>query len=305
MRNFFKRQLHDWPLLAKNYANLRHLLLKSVFFDDFEVKIQFNPERIRSSTAKVDDLSMKRPCFLCPENRPSEQEGIDFYPDYNLLINPYPVFSEHLTIPDKRHVPQQIGDRMKDMLRLAQRLPDYTILYNGPKCGASAPDHFHFQAGNKGFLPVERDVYFFPGKKLLKQGESGSIYSMENYLRKCFIYESKNEEWLISQFKRLVQQLHIIQPLEKEPMLNIACWKEKDVWQLVVFPRKQHRPRQYYETGDGQILLSPGIIDFCGVLVVARKEDFDKIQKELLIDIYSQLTLDDEATTDTSRYIVN
>lgn len=102
MRNFLKKQLHDWPLLAKNYANLRYLLLKSVFFDDFEVKIQFNPKRIRSSVAKIDDLSMRQPYFLCPENRPPEQKGIDFYPDYDLLINFYPIFSRYPAIRDNR-----------------------------------------------------------------------------------------------------------------------------------------------------------------------------------------------------------
>jgi hypothetical protein len=148
MRHFLKKQLHDWPLLAKNYANLRHLLLKSIFFNDFGVKIQVNPERIYSSAAKIDDLSMKRPCFLCPENHPPGQGKIDFYSDYDLLINPYPVFSRRLAIAGNR----------------------------------------------KGILSVERDVYFFSGKRLLKQNESGSIYCMENYLRKCFICEDESEE---------------------------------------------------------------------------------------------------------------
>jgi hypothetical protein len=303
--NFFDKQLQDWPLPAKNYADLKHLRWKTISFDGFEVKIQLNPERLRSSAANVDSSSSgPRPCFLCPENRPLEQDGIDFPPCYQLLVNPYPIFSRHLTIPDNRHVPQRIEGRISDLLRLAGYLPDYTLLYNGPESGASAPDHFHFQAGNKGFLPVEQDIHSFPGKKLLRQDESGSIYFMENYLRSCFIYESKSEEWLISQFKRFTQQLHRIQPAENEPLLNMICWKEKDNLLLIVFPRKQHRPRQYYETGDGQILISPGIVDFCGVLVVPRKEDYDKINKELLTDIYSQLTLSDDATQNTCRCIV-
>jgi hypothetical protein len=305
IEQLFQEQLQDWPLIAKNYLDLQQALWKDIAFEGFEIKIQFNPERIRSSGAKVDSPSIQqRPCFLCGENRPPKQKGLDYPPHYSILINPYPIFPRHLTIPDTRHVPQQIQGRLNDFLALAQDLPDYTLLYNGPKSGASAPDHFHFQAGNRGFLPVENDIHSFPGKKLLKQDVSGNIYYMENYLRQCFVYESNHEEWLLARFNQLTQLLQAGQPMEEEPMLNLIGWKEENQWQLIVFPRKQHRPRQFYETGDNQLLLSPGVVDFGGVLVVPRKEDFDKIDKDLLIDIYSQLTLSDEATRNICRHLV-
>ncbi|MDR0863623.1 MAG: DUF4922 domain-containing protein [Candidatus Symbiothrix sp.] len=305
IEDLFQEQLQDWPLAAGNYADLQQVLWKDIDFEGFEIKIQFNPERIRSSGAKVDRSSIQqRPCLLCAGNRPPEQKGLDYPPHYTLLLNPYPIFPRHLTIPDTRHVSQQIQGRIKDFLSLARDLPDYTLLYNGPKSGASAPDHFHFQAGNKGFLPVEHDIHFFPGKKLLKQEALGSIYSMENYLRHCFVYESNHEEWLLTRFHQLTQLLQAVQPAEEEPMFNLIGWKEESHWQLVVFPRKQHRPRQFYETGDNQLLLSPGVVDFGGVLVVPRKEDFDKIDKNVLIDIYSQLTLSDEATRNICRHLI-
>jgi ATP adenylyltransferase/5',5'''-P-1,P-4-tetraphosphate phosphorylase II len=305
IKGLFQAQLQDWPLVAKNYADLQQALWKSVSFEGFEIKIQFNPERIRSSTAKVDSRSVdQRRCFLCAGNRPPEQKGIDYPPAYMVLVNPYPIFPQHLTVADNRHVSQEIKGRMQDMLRLAQDFPDYVIVYNGPKCGASAPDHFHFQAGNRGFMPVEQDIHAFQGKKLIKQDLAGNIYYMRNYLRSCFIYESNREEWLISQFNRLTQLLQTLQSAADEPMLNLIVWKEENNWQLVVFPRKQHRPRQFYETGDNQLLLAPGVVDFGGILVVPRKEDYDKIDKNLLVDIFSQLTLSDEATQNICRHIV-
>ncbi|GHT03990.1 DUF4922 domain-containing protein [Bacteroidia bacterium] len=289
VEELFQEQLQHWPVVAENYAGLQHILWKEISFDSFEIKLQFNPERIRSSAAKTDEKSIaQRPCFLC--NRPPEQKGIPYPPSYLLLINPYPVFPVHLTIPDTRHVPQRIAGRVQDLFRLAEDLPDYTILYNGPHAGASAPDHFHFQAGNKGFLPVEHDIHFFPGKKLLRKDLLGSIYYMENYLRTCFVYESNQLEWLLSEFDQLTRLLHTFQPSEEEPMLNLICWKEQENWQLIVFPRSQHRPRQYYATGKEQLLLAPGVVDFGGVLVIPRKEDFDKMDKNLIEDIYSQLT---------------
>jgi hypothetical protein len=303
IEHLFEEQLQHWPLAARNYAGLQQVAWKDILFDGFEIKLQFNPERIRSSAAPIDKKSIEqRPCFLC--RRPPEQQGIDYPPHYTLLINPYPISPVHLTIADNRHVPQRIAGRIQDFLQLAEDLPDFTILYNGPRSGASAPDHFHFQAVNKGFLPVERDIHDFREKTLLRQDSEGAIYYMEHYLRSCFIYESSRIEWLLSEFDRLYQPLHAIRASEDEPMFNLICWKEKAAWQFVVFPRKQHRPRQYHETGDKQIVLSPGVVDFGGILVIPRKEDFDKLDKKLIEDIYSQLTLSDETTRNIGRHLV-
>ncbi|MCL1936864.1 MAG: DUF4922 domain-containing protein [Candidatus Azobacteroides sp.] len=305
INKLFQTQKENWPLAAANYAGLQQALQKEFLFEGFEIKVQFNPERIRSSLAPTDNRSvLQGRCILCVENRPSEQQGID-YQTYHILVNPYPIFPQHLTIADKRHVPQRIENRISDMLDLARILPEYVIVYNGPECGASVPSHFHFQAGNKGFLPVEKEIHSFAGKTSLKREAEGSVYYMSHYLRKCFVYESSSEKWLIEQFNWLVEGLQHIQSTEKEPLFNIICWKEETGWQWIVFPRKQHRPRQYHETGGQQILLSPGVVDFGGVWIVPRKTDYDKIDKELLIDIYSQLTLSDEAARNLCRHIVD
>ncbi|MDL2223738.1 DUF4922 domain-containing protein [Bacteroidales bacterium OttesenSCG-928-M06] len=292
IESFFQNQLSIWPSVSDNYRNLNQVEYKDINYNGFFIKIQYNPERIRSSVANLNRKVLEeRPCFLCSRNRPQEQQQIDYPPHYAILINPYPIFPRHLTIPEKRHVPQLIKDRIITLLSLAENLPDYTILYNGPKSGASAPDHFHFQAANKGLLPLENDIHNYSHKLIIKKQEKGNIYQMQNYIRECFIFESPDKSWIQSEFEIFYQFLHSLQPDEPEPMFNIVCWKESEIWQLVVFPRKQHRPKQYYETGKNQILLSPGVVDFGGILVVPRKEDFDKLDKDVVENIYSQLTL--------------
>jgi hypothetical protein len=292
VQSLFEEQLLSWPLASKNYTTLSSVISRDVRLNDYTIKIQFNPERIRSANAKIDKKSVERQvCFLCKENEPEEQKEIPFL-DYSIRINPYPIFPLHLTISDNRHLPQLIKERMRAMLSLARNLPGFTLLYNGPESGASAPDHFHFQAGSKGFMPVEQDVHSCSGKKCLKKEKDGYIYTITNYLRECIIFESKNEEWLLKKFNDLIAVLHPLQALKEEPMFNIITWMEADVWLLIVFPRKQHRPRQFYETGNNHLLISPGVVDFGGVLITVRKEDFEKIDRALLSDIYAQLTLD-------------
>jgi hypothetical protein len=140
-------------------------------------------------------------------------------------------------------------------------------------------------------MPVEEDVHSFPGKKLLKEETGGKIYSMQDYLRECLVFESRHEAWLLQHFEELTKNLRSLQPLEEEPMFNIITWTEGDSWLLVVFPRKQHRPRQFYETGGNQLLISPGVVDFGGVLITVREEDFNRMDEELLTDIYAQCGL--------------
>jgi hypothetical protein len=263
-------------------------------FQGYKINVQFNPARVRSANANVDPAALReRKCVLCAENRPSDQKGINLL-HYTILLNPYPIFPVHLTIVEQHHVLQTIRGRLPDFFRLSDLLPDFTLLYNGPKSGASLPDHFHFQAGNKGFLPVEQDVYFFPGKKCLQNEADGKVYYMENYGRQSIVLESTQEAWLLHKFDALLAIMQSIQPQEMEPMMNLITWKDKDLRQLVIFPRRQHRPQQFYADGDQQILVSPGVVDFGGTLIVVREEDFEKMDAELLQNIYAQLTYSDE-----------
>lgn len=298
IEQFFLEQLEVWETASRNYDSLKDIKSKGFDFGHFHIKIQYNPERIQSSEASTDKKSLiQRPCFLCKANRPEHQKEIDYLLRYNILINPYPIFNRHLTISDRDHVPQLIKYRIKDMLYLANDLPEFTILYNGPASGASAPDHFHFQAGNKNFLPIEQDIKYYPYKENLKKEEKGILYRMKHYLRECFIFESKDIDWLLKEFALFYSTLQEIQYNENEPMFNLICKKEKSDWQLIVFPRKKHRPWQYFEKEENKILLSPGVVDFGGVLILPRKEDYEKLNKNIIRNIYSQLTLNIDETT--------
>jgi len=148
-KSLFREQVANWELARANYAGLKTVKTKVFSFDDFEIKVQFNPARIVSSGAKMDAKTIaERPCFLCAENRPAEQQGVDAG-NYTVLVNPFPIFPEHFTIPRKEHTDQQIKPYFSDMLELAEALDDYLVFYNGPKCGASAPDHIHFKPAQR------------------------------------------------------------------------------------------------------------------------------------------------------------
>lgn len=289
-------QLVNWPLARDNYEGLKNVEARTLRINpSTELRIQFNPGRIRSSAAKVDAKSIKeRKCFLCPGNLPQEQNGVDFG-DYMVLVNPFPIFSRHLTIPHKAHVDQLIEGRFGDMLKLARELPDFVLFYNGPRCGASAPDHFHFQAGNKGFLPIEEEYRWHPRKSLLFDRKDIKVHTVENYLRKTLVLESNNKKLLETWFSKIYRFLSKLQKNEQEPMLNILCSWEQDSWRVVVFPRREHRPRQFYAEGAEQLLLSPASVDFGGVLITPRKEDFEKLNSDIVTNIFHQVTLDDDS----------
>ncbi|MDR1764428.1 MAG: DUF4922 domain-containing protein [Dysgonamonadaceae bacterium] len=293
---FYKQQIEAWPTAAENYGQLKSVVSKSIDFEGFKIDVQFNPERIRSTAAKVDSDSIgKRPCFLCAENRPEAQQTLDYQGKYSILVNPYPVAERHLTIPENCHQDQKIEGRIGDMLALAADLNDYTLLYNGPKSGASAPDHFHFQAIKRNIMPFERDFRNFRGKTLIKSENEGNILNMRNYLRKVFIFESKNPAWIEEKFNILVEAMRKIFPSEPEPGMNILLWNDGETRCLSVFPRSRHRPRQFFQEGGAQIMISPGAVDMAGTLITARQADFDRIDALLLADIFEQVSIDDDA----------
>jgi len=291
---FIANQLAEWPLAAQNYAGLTKIEERTFQFDGFQVKAQFNPERIRSSAAKTDKASIaERPCFLCKANRPKEQLGVDFKGKYEILINPYPIFKQHLTIVGYEHVPQFISGRLTAMLDLAQALPDFTIFYNGPKCGASAPDHFHFQAGQRNTMPVDEDAPNFnqkAGEQLLNSNTTKVYAAPPSYLRNLLVIQSTDKNEMV----QLVEEIISLLPQkddDTEPMLNILANYANKQWQVLLFPRGKQRPGQYFCEGDAQILMSPASVEMGGLAILPRREDFDKITSEDLADIYRQVSL--------------
>ena len=300
----FEKQLNDWPLARKNYACLDAVLSKTICFDDFEIRVQFNPERVRSVTAKMTPASDRNACILCPENRPSEQISIAYAPSYNILLNPFPIFAKHLTIPDTRHLPQQIRSRLADFLAMAKNLPDYSLLYNGPSCGASVPAHLHFQSIEREVLPIEKES---AGKKaLIRTDKSGSVYHFPDYLRKVFLLESNDVDWLCRTFGR-IEDYHP----EPDPALsegfcfNILAQYNAPLWQLYIFPRSSHRPARFYEPEESRLLVSPGIVDMAGVLITVREDDYSRIDSETLRDIFRQVSISDKDETRIIKLIQN
>lgn len=271
INNLFSTQREAWKLLDDNCTQMSNIELKRlVWGSDAEVVLQYNPSRIISASAKVDKKSIEeRKCFLCAENRPNMQQGIPFMDKYIILCNPFPILQNHLTIPLHSHVPQLIGKKINDMLSLAELLPNYIVFYNGAKCGASAPDHFHFQAGLKTKI----------------------LLSSENSLRSCLRIECETKEDAEEQFYYVFDYLKTHQPNEEEPMMNIISFMENNKYIIHVFPRKLHRPRQFSAKGKSQLLVSPGALDMAGMIITPRKEDFDKIDRNDIEDIYSQVSI--------------
>lgn len=287
--NFFEKQLQKWELARTNFNGLKTVKTKSFDFSDFEIRVQFNPARIVSSGAKVDAKTIaERPCFLCASNLPPEQLSINAG-DYSILVNPFPIFPEHFTIPYKKHVPQQIKPYFDDLLVLAKKMDNYIVFYNGPKCGASAPDHLHFQAGTKNFLPLIEDYKRLRDSHVKLIGENGEsrLYSLNNYLRTVFCIESKVKNAIALQFNTLYDQLKAENA--EEPMMNIVVSYENDTWYVFVLPRKAFRPWQYTASDDKQLLVSPATVEMCGVFITPIESHFEKITKEDIQNILEQV----------------
>jgi len=302
----FQEQLVSWEQAGSNYKALENVLVKEVNVGGFPFKVQFNPARIVSSSAKVDTKSIKeRKCFLCKENRPQVQKGLDFVYDkdkenpYTILINPFPIFPKHLTIPMLAHKDQLIGGRMGAMLALAKELPDFTLFYNGPKCGASAPDHFHFQAGNRGFLTMEQEISKFEREEIFNSGQA-KICAIKTVFNGLFAIESNEIDVSAELFEKIFAVLPIKEG-EVEPMVNILCWYNNGIFTILLYIRDKHRPSHYFAQGDANILLSPAAVDLGGVFITPLEKDFNKLDATLIKEILGEICISD----DQNRQIIN
>lgn len=295
-------QLSIWETAHNNFEALKQVKTKELDVNGALYKVQFNPARIVSSAAKVDAKSIQeRKCFLCAENRPTVQEGIKFEPNgsdrpYTILVNPFPIFPKHFTIPLNEHQPQLIDGRFGDMLTLAETMSDYVIFYNGPKCGASAPDHFHFQAGNKGFLPLEKNWRKHIQETVIEE-DTTKVYKI-NYAFPAFVIETADKTQCINHFERIYQQLAIKEG-EQEPMMNILTWyqsspsenRETGSYSSIIIPRSKHRPDCYFAEGDENILISPASVDLGGVFITPLEKDFEKITADDIQSILDEIVL--------------
>lgn len=292
IHNLLTEQLATWETARNNYAALSGVQVKELDVCGVRYKVQFNPARIVSSGAKVDAKSIQeRRCFLCPANLPPQQKGIPFKGRYQILVNPFPIFPRHLTIPDLEHTPQRINGRLEDMMELASLLTDYTLFYNGPRCGASAPDHAHFQAGNRGFMPIETDWKNQIAGKIADYGQA-TLYWLNDRPRATLVIQSTDTASATHLF-RLICRLLPPQP-EGEPMLNLLTLYDAGRWTLFVFPRAKHRPACYTAEGDARLLSSPASVDLGGVFITPVEADFQKISPEIMEQILSEVCLSED-----------
>ncbi len=285
IRQLFTDQLSTWKEVGERYAALQKVRIKTIEVNGFPIEVQFNPARMVSSSAKIDTQSLQaRPCFLCDKNRPTAQKSIPIG-SYQWLVNPFPIFPEHFTIPTIAHLPQSIAGRYCDLLHIARSGEDFLFFYNGPRCGASAPDHAHFQVGNKGFLPLEKSFNRLHRIPLL-QNETAQLYAIENYICPFFLIEAEQAEGAELLFEKIYASL---QQGEVEPMLNLLVWCDKSKWITCLFPRTAHRPSCYYAEGEGNILLSPASVDMGGVFITPREKDFEKITAKDIAKILAEV----------------
>lgn len=291
----YQDQLKNFELAASNYHGLQQVLYRDIPLDGFNIRLQFNPARIISTNAKIDaDTLKQRSCFLCPQNMPTAQRGISYNEHYNVFINPYPIFAPHFTIPSRSHEPQLLGTRMEDMLNIAFDFPDYTIFYNGPSCGASAPDHFHFQLVPRHQMPLETDIAQESIQATIVRKDFYHIYKLQNYLRETIILQASDQKLLCRLFSQVQKSIGQHVAFEEEPMFNLLCWFDNCQWTLCIFPRKTRRPWQFFAEGAEKIMFSPGCVDMAGLIITPRREDFDKYSAELLADLFHQVSIEQE-----------
>lgn len=290
-----KNQINDWVMCRIGYESLKIVKIKEFDFDGFKIKVQCNPGRMTSTSAKVDSTSIKeRKCFLCVDNLPSEQNGIRYGTDYQILVNPFPIFNEHFTLPSIKHQPQQIESTLDTLLDFSKDLGErYIVFYNGPKCGASAPDHLHFQAGERNFIPLFDEYHLLSemyGKEVFSD-DSFSLTAIDDGLRKYVSIKSTDKEKILVLFNKFIKTYKDFMNSEDEPMFNILSSYDVELkeWLVLIFLRKKHRPSHYFDTPEKQILLSPAAVDISGVCITPREDDFNKIDKDILTEIFREV----------------
>ena len=286
-------QAQTWPALARGLEGLRASETRVERVYGRDVLVRHIPHRIKSTTAAVDAASIsRRPCFLCPANLDPQEKGIALDSEFTAYCNPFPILERHLTIVHVEHRPQQIAGYAQALLRIAEALPGSFVIYNGPECGASAPDHLHFQTCSRALFPIGDDL-----RALVPHPAFGRPFPLgESYLPRTFVLRGRGATALAAQVELLLEALRIVTRKQTEAMVNIAAFVESGVLQVLVFPRAKHRPRVFES---GQLTVSPATIDLCGVFVAPVKEHFERIRGADIEQILDEVTLSADAFEET------
>lgn len=306
LQRFFNRQLERWDDARRRYQDLRNVETRELAVGASAILIQWNPARIVSTGANISKEALQeRPCFLCEQNRPKEQVKKPIGTKYELLVNPYPILPIHFTIPSVKHEPQRIRNSYGEIHALLEQYPELVVFYNGPHCGASAPDHAHFQAGTSGVLPLQLSWQRLSRNlsTLLSLNEHEWIARIDEYPCPALLIHSQSQYGDEQLFRRLYEALDLPDRKDDspEPMMNIVSWRHDDDYLSVVFPRRKHRPDCYYAEGNRQLMVSPGALDMAGLMITPRETDFQKITAEEALSILSEVSL----TAEEMRLVVS
>ena len=316
---FVRDQLSRWPLACENYRALKNVQVREVEVGGLTVKLQFNPARIVSSAARLskEDIAARK-CFLCRENRPQEQMLVKFDgrkgKKYHILVNPYPIFPDHLVIAMNRHTDQSIWKRYVDMLDLARKYDGFTFFYNGPKSGASAPDHHHFQAAPKGLIPLQNDIDRLwkdirndnegcagqeqnaGGLDFLISEQDASLYHYSKFTTGIFALKAETSKSAAKMFYRLLDCVEL-QDGDKEPQFNLFTWWQDGEFRSIVILRSRHRSHHYFSDGPDHLTMSPGCADMGGVFIVPVEDEYLKITPELLTEMVQEVSVSKDQET--------
>ncbi len=314
--DFINAQLSQWPLARDNFRALRKVTNKKMTVGGMEVTAQFNPARIASSV--VETSPKKRPCFLCTENRPKEQIALKYDghrgKSYDILVNPYPIFNDHIVIALATHSEQSIWKRFVDLLDLSRSCPKFIFFYNGPKCGASAPEHHHFQAIGRGKLPVENDIDRLldslggvvgdPSASVeleeLTSENDAELFHYHKFTRGIFVLRGKTVKSVARLFYRLLDCAPLTDD-DKEPKFNLFTYYKSGEYRCIVIFRSKHCPHHYFSTGEDHLTMSPGCVDLAGYFIVPVPEDFEKISPELLEEVLADVSLSEVTEAELKR----
>lgn len=290
---FFNRQLEVWADARHRFRDLKHVETRQL---SDQLKLQWNPARIVSTGAKIDKKTLgERPCFLCDKNRPKEQMSKQIDEKFHLLVNPFPILPVHFTIPARKHQPQLIYKNYGEMHRFISLHSDLMVFYNGPKCGASAPDHLHFQAGTNGILPLQTNWQRLSRNltDVISLNDEEKISVVRDFIVPAFVIISKSAESDEALFRRLYKAMPQ-RGDETEPMMNIISWRKGEEFISVVIPREKHRPEAYFAEGDAQFVVSPGALDMSGLIITPREEDFRKLTEEKSLSLLQECGVSEE-----------
>jgi len=310
-------QKQTWPMLSRGYASIDHAAQRRLACDGFSALVQHNPGRIKSTLAAVGEKDInKRPCFLCLPQLPREQRAVLYRNDYLILCNPMPVFPAHFTIAAIDHRPQSISGHIAILIQLMADFGcGWTILYNGPKCGASAPDHFHFQAIQSGQLPVEQEVLHEGRLTLVDQHGEAVRFRANAMGRETVVIEGSSPAAVGESFMSFHDVLNEATGGVDEPMMNMIglytetmgqrpraeknCDSQRAVlctvavrpsWRLLIFPRRKHRPDAFFKKGNERIAVSPAAVEMGGVFVTPFAGDFERLDAASIRSIYKEVS---------------